>query len=332
MTYPILGIIGAMGIAGSDLVGFLENELKTKIELRLFDESQLDDVLCTFNGEELQVEEFTLSVLEGLDVALFVDQSLFRPVDHLEYLQGLELKVIDCTGSLGNFREAKLYLSSLLDENTNLGGDFFSIPAPGVSQFVTVISQSNLLPIIDKIVVNSLEPVSTAGQLAMDELWEQGIGIYNQQFIESEAFEHQIIFNCIPQVGTIDEQGVTSEEQRFLEQSKALLGLPDINISVTLIRAPVFYCISQSITIFLKEDVVLSTIVDSLKNSDYIDFYGDVGFYPMPINVITNMGVHVGRLRSSNPKEITLWSVSDNVYFGLGQNVIPLLHMLYPAT
>jgi aspartate-semialdehyde dehydrogenase len=327
MAYPVVGIIGAMGIAGSDLVGFLESELVTNIELRLFDESNLDDVLCTFKGEEIQLEEFNLNILEQLDIAVFVDQSLVRPSEHLDLINSLDLKVIDCTGSFSNSEASKLFFAPTSDKDFS-EEKVVSIPAPSVSQFVAVASSLKVLGGIERVVVNSWEPVSTAGQLAMDELWEQGIAIYNQQPIATDAFEHQIIFNCIPQVGVIDELGITTEENRFIEQSRELLKLSDLKISTTLIRAPIFYCINQSVSIFFKDEIATQSVIELLKDTPTIDFYGDVSFYPMSINVITNNGVHVGRLRILNGCELHYWSVSDNVYFGLGENVIRLLEMM----
>ncbi len=326
MDFSTVGIIGALGIAGSDLLSLLEAKLSNDIDLRLFDVSNDGDALGSFRGEELEIEEFTEDCLRELDLAVFVDQSLAVPAEHLSLINELGLRVIDCTGSLVGTDHENLVLGTLPDGIPAELPLIVSVPSPGATQLSTSLSVISDFADIERVLVTGWEPVSTAGQLAMDELWEQGLAVYNQQDLTSSAFEHQIVFNCIPQVGLMDETGETSEESRLVDQCRRLLGEPGLNMVVTLIRAPIFYGVNQNVSVFFNSDIDLEQLKKAFSAHESIEFYGSVGYYPMPINVVTTNGVHIGRLRQRNPREIHFWCVSDNVYTGLGMNIIPLIH------
>src|SRR5690606_23735905 len=89
---------------------------------------------------------------------------------------------------------------------------------------------------IERVVVSTYQSTSGAGSAAMEELSAQTVGMFNQKSVPARAFPHRIAFNCIPHIGGFQEDGSTSEEKKIIQESRKLLGLPSLRVSVTAVR------------------------------------------------------------------------------------------------
>ena len=161
----------------------------------------------------------------------------------------------------------------------------------------------------------------------MDELWVQTKDIYANINIEKKKFTKQVAFNVIPHIGSFLENGNTKEEQKMIDGTKKILD-PNIRISATCVRVPVFISHAESINLELDSpmsDEQAKEILNKFENISVVDHQKDEG-YVTPIEVAGEDKVYVSRIRQDDTVEngLNLWVVSDNLRKGAALNAVQI--------
>jgi aspartate-semialdehyde dehydrogenase len=207
-----------------------------------------------------------------------------------------------------------------------------------------------LKPILDRwgikrVVVSTYQSASGAGAAAMDELSAQALGVFSQSKVLPKAFKHQLAFNCIPQIGgfvktpsgsghTRTSEGHTSEEQKIMEESRKILGLPNLRISATAVRVPTFSCHGESVNVECERAVTALEAREALRaqpgvivQDEPAEFIYPMGMAGEASDVESATGrdaVYVGRIRQDHSVEhgLCFWVVSDNLRKGAALNAV----------
>lgn len=197
--------------------------------------------------------------------------------------------------------------------------------------------------ILRRVVVSSYQSTSGAGTAAMQELSEQTVGVFNHKDVPPKAFPHRIAFNCIPQIGGFKDDGYTSEEQKIMQESRKILGLPELRISATAVRVPTFSCHAESVNVECEKPFTTEEVRAALAGFPGIVVQDDPSrsIYPMGMagddeKVESGTGrdaVFVGRIRGdvSVPNGLNLWVVSDNLRKGAALNAVQIGEILHPS-
>jgi aspartate-semialdehyde dehydrogenase len=210
------------------------------------------------------------------------------------------------------------------DENRS---NIIANPNCSTIQMVVALKPIHDAAIINRIVVSTYQSVSGAGKETMDELWEQTKNIYANQNIEKKKFTKQIAFNVIPQIGSFLENGDTKEEEKMINETKKLLD-PNIRVSATCVRVPVFISHAESINLELDSpmsDEQAREILNKFENISVIDHRKDEG-YATPVEVAGEDKVYVSRIRQDDTVDngLNLWVVSDNLRKGAALNAVQI--------
>jgi aspartate-semialdehyde dehydrogenase len=197
-------------------------------------------------------------------------------------------------------------------------------------QLVPVLNVIEELAGLQHVVVSTYQSVSGAGKAALDELWGQTIAICNQQEMPQECFQHQIAFNCIPQIDVVLEDGFTKEEYKIINESRKILNIPDLRITATAVRVPVFYSHAESVFVETKRAIAPKDLLSRLQELPGFSVSTSPDEYPLQIDVAGSDEIHVGRVRldPSVPHGVSLWIVADNVRKGAALNAIQILERL----
>jgi aspartate-semialdehyde dehydrogenase len=197
-------------------------------------------------------------------------------------------------------------------------------------QLVPVLHAIHELAGLKHVVVSTYQSVSGAGKIALDELWSQTIAICNQQEMPMEAFQHQIAFNCIPQIDVILEDGYTKEEYKIINESRKILGMPSLRITATAVRVPVFFGHAESVFVETERAVEPDALVKELSARSGIVVHAAMDEYPMQIDIAGQDDIHVGRVRRDPSVEhgLSLWVVADNVRKGAALNAVQIMEKL----
>ena len=181
-------------------------------------------------------------------------------------------------------------------------------------------------------VVSTYQSVSGAGKVALDELWSQTLAVFNQKEIEHDAFQHQIAFNCIPQIDVLLDDGYTKEEMKIINETRKILNIPQLRITATAVRVPVFHSHAESVNIETERAISLDIAKEKLHAAGIV--LSADGEYPMQLEVAGRDEVHVGRMRldSSVENGLNLWIVADNIRKGAALNAVQILEYLLQET
>jgi aspartate-semialdehyde dehydrogenase len=182
--------------------------------------------------------------------------------------------------------------------------------------------------------VVTLQSVSGTGRAAVEELARQSMALFNQNPMEPDVYPKQIAFNLLPQIGAEEASGYTREEIKVIEETRKLLGSPELAIDVTCVRVPVFYghgIVVQARTLRALSREEARSLLDQAPG---VVVYEEVGAGGCPTPVVeaaSNDPVFVGRIRASfakNAKGLSYWAVVDNMRKGAALNCIQIAENL----
>jgi aspartate-semialdehyde dehydrogenase len=195
---------------------------------------------------------------------------------------------------------------------------------------------------IKRVVVSTYQSVSGAGKEAMDELTtaskkllEHEEPFKNKDEHSYKSFIHPIAFNLIPQIDVFTDNGYTKEEMKLINESRKMLHRPDLAITCTAVRVPVFISHSESVNVEFERDVTLDEIKKVMQSTPdlVLEDNPSLNQYPRPAEVAGQDPVFVGRLRvdESNANSFNFWLVSDNLRIGAALNAVRIGEALIGA-
>ena len=184
---------------------------------------------------------------------------------------------------------------------------------------------------IKRVVVSTYQSVSGAGKNHMTELEEQSKLVLDKQKVSSKNFTKQIAFNVIPHIDTFMEDRYTKEEWKMTVETKKILD-PDISLSATCVRVPVFVGHAESINIEFNSEVNAEKIRDCLEKAPgckVVDETKDGG-YITPVESSGDFVKYISRIREDQTQKnsINMWVVSDNLLKGAALNAVQIANVL----
>jgi aspartate-semialdehyde dehydrogenase len=185
---------------------------------------------------------------------------------------------------------------------------------------------------IERVVVSTYQAVSGTGKNAIEELTEQTRNLLTFQEVTAEVYPHRIAFNCFPHIGSFLENGYTEEEMKMVHETHKIMEDPNIRVSATTVRIPVFYGHSEAVNIqterklSAKEARVLLFQAPGIRVMDN----PDERIYPMPSEAAGINDTLVGRIREDISIEngLDLWIVADNIRKGAALNTVQIAELL----
>jgi len=324
----VLAIAGATGLVGNEMISIL-NESKMQFgQVRLLASENSKGEIYSVCGEEVAVEVLDEMSFDGVDYALFAtDAELSKQYVPVAVKAGAV--AID---NSSHFRMQEGIPLVVPEVNPDSIGDNKIIANPNCStiQLVPVLHAIRSVSSLKRVVVSTYQSVSGAGKGGLDELWEQTRDILNMKEVKSEAFAHQIAFNCIPQIDVILEDGYSKEEYKIINESRKILSLPELAITATAVRVPVLHAHAESVNIELHDEVSLEDLCSVLLDAPGIELHADHSDYPMQISSASDDMIHVGRIRRDRSLKcgFDLWIVADNIRKGAALNAVQILERL----
>jgi aspartate-semialdehyde dehydrogenase len=184
---------------------------------------------------------------------------------------------------------------------------------------------------IKRVVVSTYQSVSGAGKEAMDELFRQTRAVFVADPIEAESFTKQIAYNVIPHIDDFLDSGLTKEEWKMMVETQKILD-PDIQLTATCVRVPVFIGHSEAVTIEFERAITAERARQLLRAAPgilVVDKREDGG-YVTPVECAGEDATYVSRIRKDPTVEhgLSLWIVSDNLRKGAALNAVQIAECL----
>ncbi len=200
-------------------------------------------------------------------------------------------------------------------------------------QMVMVLKPLHDIARIKRVVVATYQSVSGSGKVAMDELFNQTRGIFVNEPVQQhqEEFTKQIAFNVIPHIDIFMDDGSTKEEWKMAAETNKILD-PDIRMTATCVRAPVFIGHAEAINIEFAKPITEDQARKALRAApgvSVIDNRVDEG-YVTPAECAGEDAVFVSRIRCDPTIEngLNIWCVSDNLRKGAALNTVQIAEEL----
>jgi len=184
---------------------------------------------------------------------------------------------------------------------------------------------------IKRVIVSTYQSVSGAGNAHMNELEEQSKKVLDKQKVSSKNFTKQIAFNVIPHIDSFMEDGYTKEEWKMTVETKKILD-PNIVLSATCVRVPVFVGHSESVNIEFNSEVNAKSVRNCLEKAPgckVVDETKDGG-YITPVESSGDFVTYISRIREDQTQKnsINMWVVSDNLLKGAALNAVQIANVL----
>ena len=180
-------------------------------------------------------------------------------------------------------------------------------------------------------VVSTYQSVSGAGKDAMDELFRQTRAVFVADPVEVGEFTKQIAFNVIPHIDVFLDSGLTKEEWKMAVETQKILD-PDIQLTATCVRVPVFIGHSEAVTIEFERPITAEAARNALRAAPgvlVVDKREDGG-YATPLECAGEDATYVSRIRKDPTVEhgLSLWIVADNLRKGAATNAVQIAEAL----
>ena len=184
---------------------------------------------------------------------------------------------------------------------------------------------------IKRVIVSTYQSVSGAGNIHIKELEEQSKKVLNKEKVISKNFTKQIAFNVIPHIDTFMEDRYTKEEWKMTVETKKILD-PNISLSATCVRVPVFIGHSESVNVEFNSEVNAKKIRECLVKAPGCKVVDETknGGYITPVESSGDFLTYISRIRDDQTQKnsINMWIVSDNLLKGAALNAVQIANVL----
>jgi aspartate-semialdehyde dehydrogenase len=332
MNQPHVAIVGATGAVGVEMLLCLEQRNFPLSRLKLLASSRSAGKTMEFRGETLTIEELTHDSFKDVDIALFsAGGDISREFGPTAAAAGAV--VIDNSSAFRMDADVPLVVPEINPQAAkNHPRNIIANP-----NCTTIISLMALAPLhelfgLKSVVASSYQAVSGSGAQGIIELEEQVKAIATGQSFTPRVYPRQIAFNVIPQVDAFTENGYTKEELKMLNEGRKILDLPELKVSCTCVRVPVYRSHSVSITALFDKPVSVDAARAAYQGKPGVLLVDDPSnkIFPVPLDTTGKDDCHVGRIRKSIVFEnaLDLWVVGDQVRKGAALNAVQIAEIL----
>ncbi len=327
MRIPRIAVVGATGMVGRMFLTVLE-EHGVEAEYELFASAKSAGTKLPFFGKDYIVSELKEDsfVDKGFDYALFSAGGAISAV-YAPLAAASGAIVIDNSSQWRMDPDVPLVVPEVNPESLKrIPKNIVANPNCSTIQAVVPLKILDDAFRIRRIVYSTYQAVSGAGQKGYQDLEDGLCGALPKKF------PHPIAGNCIPHIDVFLENGNTKEEQKMIDETKKILSRPDLRISATCVRVPVFHGHSESINVEFERPFEIDEVFRLLKNADGVIVRDDPknNIYPMPIEAAGTDPVYVGRIRRDVSVEngLNFWCVADNIRKGAALNAVQIMEHL----
>ncbi len=321
-----LALVGATTMAGESVLAVLEKSPLKPVELFLVDSDEGAGEHIRHRGKEYLVQPVAEFDFSQADVAIFAAAPAVSAAFARKAV-GEGSFVVDASGHFLDDETVPQVLPTINPQVVESADGLVTLPHAAVAQLATVLKPLHDAVGISRVDVTAMLAVSEQGKAGVDELSSQAVSLFNMREVKSEQFPQQVLFNAVPQVGTIDAGGSTTVERELVASCRGLLGDMALPLHITAAWLPVFFGHSLAVHLQLAGEMGLAEVESLLLGVPGIK----LGEAPSAVEPAANSeAIHVGRIRQDGdePAALQLWIVADNVRSGIAANVIGVAEIL----
>jgi aspartate-semialdehyde dehydrogenase len=333
----VVGVVGATGQVGAVMLRLLQERQFPLTELRLFASARSAGSTLRFGDREITVEDAATADPSGLDVALFSAGGSTSRALAPRYAEAGAI-VIDNSSAWRMDPDVPLVVSEVNPEALAEARKGI-VANPNCT---TMAAMPVLKPLHDeaglvRMVASTYQAVSGSGLAGVEELdgqvrtvAEHATGLVHDggavAFPEPVKYVAPIAFNVLPMAGSLVDDGSfeTDEEQKLRNESRKILGIPDLRVSGTCVRVPVFTGHSLSLNVEFDRALSVARALELLRQAPGVE----VTDVPNPLLAAGKDPSYVGRVRQDGPNGLALFVSNDNLRKGAALNAVQIAELV----
>jgi len=340
---PSLAVVGATGAVGTVMLDILSKRKDAYGEIRLIASARSAGKKLICRGQELTVVTLSPEAFEGIDIAMF-DVPDEISLEWAPVAASKGCVVVDNSGAFRMDKDVPLVVPEVNPEQVkNRPKGIISNPNCTTLSMIVAMGALHKEYVLKELVVASYQAASGAGQSGLDILRKQisevantsvgdNAGDIRSVIKDNGPFPAPLALNVIPWAGSLKEEGYSSEELKVRNESRKILGLPNLKVSATCVRVPVLTTHSLAVHAIFEKEVSRKAAQDVLKNAAGVELVDDPENYkfPTPADVVGTDPTWVGRVRKSldDPKALDLFVCGDNLRKGAALNTAQIAELV----
>ncbi|WP_086829923.1 aspartate-semialdehyde dehydrogenase [Allokutzneria sp. NRRL B-24872] len=349
-TRPTLALVGATGAVGTVMIDIINGRDSVPWgEIRLIASPRSAGKRITVRGESLEVIALSAEAFDGVDVAMFdVPDAVSAEWAPIAAARGAV--AVDNSGAFRMDDEVPLVVPEVnVDQVANRPRGIIANPNCTTLSMMAALGALHHTFGLRELVVASYQAASGAGQDGIDRLYAEaaavaGKGVGNRAGDVREALEAAglsssdspfpapLAFNVVPWAGSQRDGGWSSEELKVRNESRKILGIPDLKVSATCVRVPVVTTHSLAVHAVFAEEVTVERAREIFAAQPSIRLVDDAanGVFPTPADVVGGDPTYVGRIRQALdfPNTLDFFVCGDNLRKGAALNTYEIAESL----
>ncbi|MGE5676033.1 MAG: aspartate-semialdehyde dehydrogenase [Mycobacterium leprae] len=328
-----VAVVGATGAVGKELLDLLAARNFPIARLLPLASARSAGSTITFRGEEIKVEEATPDSFAGIDLVFFAATgSLSKELAPAAAKAGAI--VIDKSSTWRMDPNVPLVVPEINPEALRQHKGIIASPNCTTIGLIMALKPLHDVSPLKRVIVTTMQAVSGTGKEAIEELeqqveaWQPG----QKEELPHQIYKRQIAFNVLPYAETFLDNGYTTEEIKLSAETRKIMGLPELPVTMTCTRVPVFVGHSESVLVETEQPISpeqAREVINRFPGVKVVDDPLNFGF-PTALDVAGTDDTLVGRIRTdlTNPNGLWFWIVSDNLRKGAAQNAVQIAEKL----
>lgn len=337
-----VGVMGATGLVGGEMLRLLVERSFPVDELRVFASPRSEGRRLSFAGGEVACRVLEPGCFDGLDLVI-VDVDDPIALEWAPMAAAAGAIVVDNSAAFRRMPDVPLVIAEVNpDDLRDLPRGIAACPNCTTMVLVTALAPLHRAAGVERMVVSTYQSVSGAGQTGMQELdaqWAKFAGRSEELrragalegvVAPGEVWPAPIAGNVIPLAGSVKEQGYTSEEWKLVHETRKILHDDRIKVSATCVRVPVYVGHALTANVRFRSAMDREAAVALLASAPGVVCTDDGRGAPTALDGAGIDPVLVGRVRDDpdEPNTINLWVTGDNLRKGAALNAVQLAEIV----
>jgi aspartate-semialdehyde dehydrogenase len=327
-----VGVLGATGLVGTTILDLLAKRDFPAAEVIPFASERSAGKSLEWNGSALSCRALSEESIQGLDLVLSSAGGAVS-AEWTPRLVAAGATVVDNTSYWRMHDDVPLVVSEVNPDAAEAHRGIIANPNCSTMQMVVALKPLYDEAGIERLVISTYQAVSGTGKKAVDELLEQSRAALAGEDEIAEVYPHPIAFNALAQAGSFaDGDDHTDEERKLIDETRKILGDPEIRVSATCVRVPVVTGHSEAVNVQTREPLRPERARELLAAAPGVTVVDEpaAARYPMAIEAAGRDDVFVGRIRRDpgNERALDMWIVSDNLRKGAATNAVQVAELL----
>ncbi|RKS75404.1 aspartate-semialdehyde dehydrogenase [Motilibacter peucedani] len=341
---PTLAVVGATGAVGTVMLEILSTRADVWGDIRLIASPRSAGKRLTVRGEELEVVALSPEAFDGVDVAMFdVPDEVSAEWAPVAAAKGAV--AVDNSGAFRMDPDVPLVVPEVnAAAAAQRPKGIISNPNCTTLSMIVALGALHEAYTLQELVVASYQAASGAGQPGIDALREQMAKVSGDASLGTVAgdvrravgdpgpFPAPLAYNVVPWAGSLKDGGWSSEELKVRNESRKILGLPDLKVSATCVRVPVITTHSLAVHAVFATEVEQERAQHVLAQAPGVVLVDDPANheFPTPADVVGTDPTWVGRVRRSldDPRALELFLCGDNLRKGAALNTAQIAEVV----